>query len=131
MQVNIKRTADGKFDIVKWFTFDEKTFVHKVKDHLIYGVMHFPCWAKHSPIMTLKVLHYMFERLSGLNVLCHAWANEEPSNEQRCRTSKDAEKRRAGYTYIKEKGPRANNLNQFQEWTDDQVMWRRLVCACQ
>ena len=29
--------------------------------------------------------------------------------------------RKKGYEYIREKGPKANNLNQFVEWTDEKV----------
>lgn len=55
MQLNISPvSADGKRVIVKWYMFDEKQHVHKVRDALIQGICHEPQWiaASHNRQVT-------------------------------------------------------------------------------
>lgn len=121
MQVNIHKNAEGTFDILKWFKFEQIQVLHRVKSSLCHGEVYQPCWVRSVPNAALKVMHYLFERLPGTNLLCHVWADEEPGPEKKCGSSLDKGKRRKGYEFIEKRGPKANNRNQFVEWTDDQV----------
>ena len=59
LQVNIDQQDDGKYNIVKWYLFDEPQFLSKVTDALIHGIARQPHWVAtgHNRLVT-KVLFY-------------------------------------------------------------------------
>ena len=117
MQVNMHKQRNNKWRIVKWIIFEEKQIFDNIKDHFIYGKACQPTWTSPAFIShVMKVLQLLFERLPGTSMLYLVWASDNPKQ-----NSLDNDGRRAGYNYIKTRGPRANNLNQFVEWTDIEV----------
>ena len=120
MQVNIHE-KDNKWRIVKWFMFEEKqTFDASFKQSLIYGTACQPCWT--SPSYTyhvLKVLQALLERLPGTTMSYRRWADEGGSTDRH--DDFDLAKNQEGYAFIEKFGPRANNNNQFNIWTDEWI----------
>jgi hypothetical protein len=119
MQLNINKQENNKWLIVKWFLFDEKQTAAKVLEKLIYGEPFEPAWCGVAYVHHVKkVLHYLFERLVGTNILYLAWASEQ---QQTKKQGVNPTSRQLGYAFIQKRGPKANNMNQFVEWTDEQV----------
>ena len=66
--------------------------------------------------LALSGLNYMMDRLGGKQL--RHWL-VKPKFEKKLTVDQQA--REEGYRFIREFGPRANNRNQFMEWTDEQV----------
>lgn len=62
------------------------------------------------------IVQYMLEQLEGFQLKYYTVG---PLHQKAVAISQEA--RAAGYAFIREKGPRANNNNQFMEWADTQV----------
>ena len=121
MNVNIHEQADGKVSIVKWFIFEQRTDLKLAIGALCYGQACLPQWVGSSDLYKVKkVMLYLFERLPGTNVLYTRWSHNQ-SDKANQASLVDLNKRRAGYEFIRTKGPKANNVNQFVEWTDEFV----------
>ena len=67
-----------------------------------------------------QVLQYLFERLLGVTFVYNAWAGED-KGDPAVASAMTPECRSAGYAFIRDYGPKSNTLNQFVEWTDEQV----------
>ena len=72
-------------------------------------------WGKHSRV-ALAGLNNMLDRTGGMQIRLWTLA---PKFEKKHTLDQSA--REAGYRFIREHGPRSNNMNQFMEWTDEQV----------
>lgn len=119
MNVNICKQDNGKLSVVKWYIFDQKQRIADLQDILIYGLAYQPSWVAPAHNITVKkVLLCLFQRLPGTTVLYMNWVGDENRKEE---TVYDAEKRHEGWKFIRDCGPKANNLNQFVEWTDEWV----------
>ena len=113
MQFNVGHTKEnGKCDIVKWYLFDEKVHVNKVESALIYGKAYQPHWLSQAYTMIVKkVLYYMFERLAGTSFLYLCWADDDKRSKSL--GDFDVGKRKQGYEFIRDKGPKSNNLRKL------------------
>jgi len=65
----------------------------------------------------LMAFQYMLERLMGFQIRYHVIQSTVKRAASMCA---GVVSRADGYKFIREKGPRANNQNQFQEWADIQ-----------
>ena len=72
-------------------------------------------WGVHTR-QALMGLTYMMNEMAGMQV--RNWI-VQPKFEKKATIDQDA--RTAGYRFIRDHGPRANNLNQFMEWTYTQI----------
>ena len=94
---------------------------------LIHGVAHNPFW-KQANHTTINDLHWLIEGMASVtsvyNVLVDA--TKARVHEKERPSSLDADKRRYGYTFIREIGPTPNNANQFIERIDDQFSDARI-----
>ena len=61
-------------------------------------------------------MNYMLDKMGGMQ-LGH-WAVQPKFTKKQ---TIDSAARNAGYQFIRDKGPRSNNRNQFMEWTDEQI----------
>jgi hypothetical protein len=122
MSVNICKLNENKHRIIKWFIFDAAQNLTTVTEQLVYGSAMQPHWTGAAYVMGCrKTLLYLFERLVGTTVLYMKFIGDSGSNAidgASCSTY-DREKRREGFRFIKEKGPKSNGQNQFVEWTDE------------
>ncbi|CAK0833000.1 unnamed protein product [Prorocentrum cordatum] len=102
----LPKGANGEQCALKYVRFDNK------------GARH-PLGGGSADTKTpLNLFHYMMDRLGGVQI--RHWV--QPSVAAAVGGGGyDKEKRRAGYRFIEEFGPRANNRNQFAEWTDEQI----------
>ena len=123
MQVNMSKQENGKWLVVKWFIFEEKQIFASIVDKLIHGLAFQPTWTSPAFVFhVMKLLQWLFERLPGTSMLYMTWASDNTSQNKQKKTEQlDNDSRRAGYDYIRKHGPKANNLNQFVEWTDMEV----------
>ena len=118
LNVNMKTQANGTHNIVKWFVFTQKQNVAHMKDVLIHGAAYQPDWVGSAyTIQVRKVLLYLFERLPGNTILYMDWPAEVAGSSSGA--PYDNAKRHEGYRFIELYGPRSNNRNQFNIWTDD------------
>ena len=118
-QVNIYKQPNNKWQILKWFMFDEKQPITKIKDKLVHGVPLEPAWCSPAYVHHVKkVLHYLFDRLPGTAKLYLTWADEQAHTMKKAPAS---DTQQHGYAFIRGNGPKASNLNQFVEWMDEQV----------
>ena len=64
MQVNMHKKQNDKWQIVKWFMFEEKQVFVNIQDKLIHGQAFQPTWTSPAFIShVMKVLQWRFERL--------------------------------------------------------------------
>ena len=70
----------------------------------------------HQTRAALMGLNFMLDKMGGKQL--RFWVIK-PKYEKRITVDQQA--REEGYKFIREFGPRANNRNQFMEWTDEQV----------
>ena len=64
----------------------------------------------------LLALNYMFNQMDGLQI--RFWSIQPKMT---IKKTPDNAAREEGYRFIREKGPKTNNRNQFMEWTDQQI----------
>ena len=114
------KIVPGKYNIIKWFQFQKPQDVAQMKDILIHGVAHQPHWVHGAQTVT-KTMHYIFERIPGHTFLYNAWADEVRSATKKVSTDADKQKRMSGFEFIRTRGPKANNQNQFVEWTENEI----------
>ena len=69
-----------------------------------------------SPRLGLAALNYMMDRMGGRQL--RHWIIK-PRFEKKLTI--DQQQRAEGYQFIRDFGPKANNRNQFVEWTDEQI----------
>eukprot|EP00959_Pyramimonas_sp_CCMP1952_P013458 283857-Pyramimonas_sp.AAC.1 len=117
MQLHIlPKDANGEQHALKYVRFDNKVQTDIAKDIFVAGRAPTIHWGSSADTKTpLKLFHYMMDRLGGVQI--RHWV-QPPAAAAVGGGGYDKEKRRAGYRLIKEFGPRANNRNQFAEWTD-------------
>ena len=72
-------------------------------------------WGKNSRL-ALAGLNNMLDRTGGMQIRIWTLAPKFAKKQ-----TLDQSAREAGYRFIREHGPRSNNMNQFMEWTDEQV----------
>ena len=113
-----------KLDIIKWYRLDYAITAEYARLHIVTGepmqVQSIPAARKNF----IKVLHHMFENLPGIIMLNDYFNDEKPTSVKKAtvRSDPDRAKRAEGYRYIEKFGPKANNRNQFNIWTDDNVL---------
>eukprot|EP00438_Fugacium_kawagutii_P016962 Skav217276 [mRNA] locus=scaffold120:151962:152591:- [translate_table: standard] len=61
-------------------------------------------------------MNYMLDLMGGMQI--RHWVVQPKFNQKQ---TIDNAARTAGYQFIRDKGPRSNNRNQFMEWTDEQI----------
>ena len=49
MQVDIHKNAEGTFDILKWFEFEQIQVLHRVEGSVCHGEVCQPCWVRSVP----------------------------------------------------------------------------------
>ncbi|CAK0808384.1 unnamed protein product [Prorocentrum cordatum] len=113
------KDVNGEQCALKYVRFDNKVRTDIAEDIFVAGralAIHWGSSADTKP--PPKLFHYMMDRLGGVQV--RHWV--QPSVAAAVGGSGyDKEKRRAGYRFKEEFGPRANNRDQFVEWTDEQI----------
>ena len=82
---------------------------------MCYGIALRFEWGTHTRA-ALMALNYMIDGMGGKQI--RYWF-VQPKFEKKVTVDQSA--RDAGYKFIRDMGPRANNLNQFMEWTDTQI----------
>ncbi|CAK0843828.1 unnamed protein product, partial [Prorocentrum cordatum] len=99
--------ANGEQCALKYVRFDNKVRADIAMDIFVAG-----------RALTIHWGTLMMDRLGGVHV--RHWV-QPPVAAAVGGGGYDMEKRRAGYRFMEGSGPRANNRNQFVEWTDEQV----------
>ncbi|CAK0820171.1 unnamed protein product [Prorocentrum cordatum] len=115
----LPKDANGEQYALKYVRFDNRARADIAKDIFVAGRALTIHWGSSADTKTpLKLFHYMMDRLGGVQI--RHWV--QPSVPAAAGGGGyDREKRRAGYRFIEEFGPRANNRNQFARWTDEQI----------
>jgi hypothetical protein len=104
----------GKYHAVKQFTLHGGTMpANRLHLHCFGQAMRFD-YGGHCRVGRAAVQH-MLDQLHGLQITCF---EVTPKCERRAVADPDQASRQSGYMHIREKGPRANNQNQFMEWAD-------------
>jgi hypothetical protein len=117
---DVTQNAAG-YSVLKYFSFENKEKVSTLKEHIIVGDPLTIDWGRTSDIKTpMKLFFHMLDRLGGVHFRCHAVASVAKALNSESKPY-DRAKRRDGYHFIRTRGPKANNNNQFVEWTDDQI----------
>ncbi|CAK0862811.1 unnamed protein product [Prorocentrum cordatum] len=112
MQLHIlPKDANGEQHALKNVRFDNKVRTDIAKDIFVAGRALTIHWESSADTKTpLKLFHYVVDRLGGVQI--RHWVRPSAAaavGGGGC----DEEKRRAGYRFIEEFGPRANNRNQL------------------
>ena len=123
LQLAIVPTTQGvafldatSFDIIKHYSFNEThatpLLKEKVKQEagLMFEFQRIPDWLGME-----RVFQYLFERVGGMIYSYKLW----PMEVQGKTKSMKPGARRAGWAFIRDKGPRSNNMKQFMEWADE------------
>lgn len=79
------------------------------------GVTHRWDYGKHFRV-GLLAMNYMLDMMGGMQV--RHWVIQPKFSKKQ---TLDTQARTEGYRFIREKGPRSNNRNQFMEWTDEHI----------
>ena len=79
------------------------------------GVTHKWDYGKHFRV-GLLAMNYMLDMMGGMQV--RHWVIQPKFSKKQ---TLDTQARTEGYRFIREKGPRSNNRNQFMEWTDEHI----------
>ena len=66
--------------------------------------------------MGLLAMNYMLDKMGDMQI--RHWVVQPKFTKKQ---TIDSAARNAGYQFIRDKGPRSNNRNQFMEWTDEQI----------
>ena len=66
--------------------------------------------------MGLLAMNYMLDLMGGMKI--RHWVVQPKLTKKQ---TIDNAARSAGYQFIRDKGPKSNNKNQFMEWTDEQI----------
>ena len=66
--------------------------------------------------MGLLAMNYMLDLMGGMQI--RHWVVQPKFTKKQ---TIDNAARSAGYQFIRDKGPKSNNKNQFMEWTDEQI----------
>jgi hypothetical protein len=112
---------NGKWTIVKWLEFTSPEKTSKVKTQLCHGKAFQLCKTKFVYRAT-KCLHELMMQMHGAKVMNHGWQeSQKGKGSGKAADTLTQSQRAAGYVFIREKGPRANNSNPFMEWADAQV----------
>ncbi|CAE7745996.1 unnamed protein product [Symbiodinium sp. CCMP2592] len=82
---------------------------------MCYGIALRFDWGTHTRA-ALMALHYMIDGMGGKQIRC--WF-VQPKFEKKVTVDQSA--RDAGHKFIRDMGPRANNLNQFMEWDTNKM----------
>ena len=64
----------------------------------------------------LLAMNYMLDLMGGMQI--RHWVVQPKFTKKQ---TMDNAARSAGYQFIRDKGPKSNNRNQFMEWTDEQI----------
>ena len=119
MDVVIDKQENGRYNIFKWIYFEDAPPSSRVVPYLVYGEPHHLCRTK-AAYRIKKTVHYLMTKMNGLKVFNQGWQHEKTTTKTRGQSMTE-DQRAAGYKFIREKGPRSNNSNQFMEWTDKWV----------
>ncbi|CAK0837032.1 unnamed protein product, partial [Prorocentrum cordatum] len=116
----LPKDANGEQHALKYARFENKVRTDIAKEIFVAGkalAIHWGSTAdKYTP---LKLFYHMVDRLGGAQI--HHWAQPSAAAAAVGGGGYDRGRRRAGYRFIEEFGPRANNRNLFAGWTDEQV----------
>ena len=119
MQLHVIETARDVWSVVKWFRFESPQTAFTAIAKLCVGTPCSPDWIPNRPHETMKTLQACLERLGGSQIVFVSWPRA--GNKDGAKEVKDVDKIKEAYHFIRVKGPKANNLGQFHEWTDIQV----------
>ncbi|CAK0808270.1 unnamed protein product [Prorocentrum cordatum] len=115
----LPKEGNGHQFVLKYARFQDKVRTDIAKEIFVAGralTIHWGSSADNNA--PLKLFYYMMDRLGGVQI--RHWA--QPSVVATVGGGNyDKGKRKAGFRFIEEFGPRANNRNQFVEWTDEQI----------
>ena len=115
MQLIIHKEDDDTHTVLKHLIFaPNKMHVTAIK-RFCYGQAMQISYGKNFQTGSVAV-QYMMERLGGFQVRYYTLTPKAVA-----KTHPDRDVRKKGYTFIRERGPKANNLNQFVEWTDEWI----------
>ena len=79
------------------------------------GVAHWWDHGRHFRV-GLLAMKYMLDLMGGMQI--RHWVVQPKFTKKQ---TIDNAARSAGYQFIRDKGPKSNNKNQFMEWTDEQI----------
>ena len=79
------------------------------------GVAHRWDYGRHFRV-GLLAMNYMLDLMGGMKI--RHWVVQPKLTKKQ---TIDNAARSAGYQFIRDKGPKSNNKNQFMEWTDEQI----------
>lgn len=115
----LPKDANGDQYALKYVRFENKVRTDIAKEIFVAGRALTVHWGSSADNNTpLKLFYHMMDRLGGVQI--RHWV--QPSVVAAVGGGGyDRDKRRAGYRFIEEFGPRANNRNQFVEWTDEKI----------
>ncbi|CAK0862483.1 unnamed protein product, partial [Prorocentrum cordatum] len=115
----LPKEGNGHQFVLKYARFQDKVRTDIAKEIFVAGRALTIHWGSSADNNTpLKLFYYMMDRLGGVQI--RHWA--QPSVVAAVGGGNyDKGKRKAGFRFIEEFGPRANNRNQFVEWTDEKI----------
>ena len=115
MQVFILPAEGNKVHILKHVIFRPKG-IHVSEVHqMAYGLAQKIDYGRHFRDGS-RAFQWMLEQLGGFQVRYFSLTPKHAP-----KGNPDRNRRRAGYAFIRDHGPRSNKSNQFVEWTDEQV----------
>lgn len=116
LNIYVVKRPNGNYDIWKDVDFKGAKLKVSTADAFAYGMAVQYQYGTHYRVGRAAV-QYMLEKLEGWQLrFCTLVAAAKPTKRNEEWTSK-AE----GYKFIREKGPRANNMNQFMEFADREI----------
>lgn len=117
MQIFILDQPDGSYKVLKHIKFQSRLKYSAVeKLALTAGTCHRVDFGTHWRKGPMYLQH-MLEKLGGFQIRFYALV---PANAAKIVKTTDAMKE--GFKFIREKGPKANNQNEFVEWTEGEVI---------
>ena len=115
MQLIIVPVTEDSFTVIKHVNFSTvKLSVGLIISYAVGQAMAID-YGKHFKAGT-KAFNYMLDHLGG-----YQWRYWSVGPKGSTKVKMDPSARKKGFLFIKERGPKANNMNQFLEWTEDQV----------
>ncbi|CAE8596347.1 unnamed protein product [Polarella glacialis] len=115
MQLFVLPAADGKYNVVKHINLHKNRLDVKLCMTMCYGQGMQIDYGKHFRD-GFTAFQFMLEKLGGFQL--RFWPVQPKFTKK---IVLEASQRSEGYNFIRECGPRSNNVNQFMEWTDEQV----------
>ena len=120
---------DGKTLVVKLYSFSKRQTPKIIKDRLASGDLFMVDNGETANKMVgLRVFHYLFERLGGLQYRYWSWPTpvakekSKDKSDEKMSTDQKMQKLQEGFDYIEKHCPKANLKNSFTVWTEMHVI---------